>query len=150
MAFAFLAVPLVAGAAEAPLLVTGLVSHPLSLTLADLKALPATHVSVSQASARGAVRLDCTGVPVSALLDKAVLNLGTANNASLGHSLLVTADDGYTVALSLGEIDPGYGNSGALIATDCAGKPLDAPRLVVPSDKHAGRAMKGVVSIAVK
>jgi DMSO/TMAO reductase YedYZ molybdopterin-dependent catalytic subunit len=139
-----------AQAAEPLLSISGLVVHPLSLTLADIKAYPAVHVSATQASGKGPVVLDCSGAALTALLDKAALNVGKANNANLGHSVLITADDGYTIALSLGEIDPDYGNAGPIIATDCGGKPLDAPRLVVPNDKHAGRAMKGVVSIAVK
>jgi hypothetical protein len=137
-------------AAEPGLSLTGLVSHPLHLPLADLKNFAATHVSATQASGRGPVVLDCTGPSVNALLDKAALNLGKANNAKLGHSVLFTADDGYAVALSLGELDPDYGNEQAIIATDCGGKPLDAPRLVVPGDKHGGRAVKGVVSMEVK
>jgi DMSO/TMAO reductase YedYZ molybdopterin-dependent catalytic subunit len=150
IAVTFFLMPFTALAAEAPLSVSGLVVHPLKLTLADLKAFPAVHVSVTQASGKGPVALDCTGAPVAAVLDKAVLSLGKANNANLGHSLLITADDGYAVALSLGEIDPDYGNAAPILATACGGKPLDAPRLVVPHDKHAGRAMKGVVSLEVK
>lgn len=148
--FAFLVVPLTAHAADPSLSLTGLVSHPLHLTMADLKNFPATRVAVSQASGRGPVKLDCTGASISALLDKAVPDVGKANNAKLGHSLLITADDGYAVALSLGELDPDYGNASAVIATACDGKDLDAPRLVVSSDKHAGRAVKGVVSIKVE
>jgi DMSO/TMAO reductase YedYZ molybdopterin-dependent catalytic subunit len=140
----------VAAAAEPALSLTGLVSHPLHLSLADLKTLTATHVSATQVSGRGPVVLDCTGPSVNALLDKAALNLGKANNAKLGHSVLFTADDGYAVALSLGELDPDYGHEQAIIATDCDGKALDAPRLVVPGDKHGGRAVKGVVSMDVK
>ena len=139
-----------AGAAEPSVAVSGLVTHPLHLTLADLNSFPASHVSATQVSGRGPVALDCTGAAVSALLDKAVLNLGKANNAKLAHVLLVTADDGYAVALSLGEIDPDYGNATAIIATACSGKPLDAPRLVMPNDKHGGRAVRGLVSIEVK
>ena len=148
--FALLLLPLAARAAEPSLSVSGLVVHPLHLTLADLKSFPAVHVSATQASGKGPVVLDCTGAAVTALLDKAALNIGKDKNANLAHTLLVTADDGYTVALSLGEIDPDYGNAGPIIAPDCGGKPLDAPRLVVPNDKHGGRAVKGVVSIAVK
>ena len=150
MAFALLFSPLFAHAAEPSLSVSGLVSHPLHLTMAELRAFPASHVTATQASGRGPVKLDCSGTSISALLDKAVLDVGKANNAKLGHSLLITADDGYAVALSLGELDPDYGNAGAIIATDCAGQALDTPRLVVPSDKHGGRAVKGVVSITVK
>ena len=139
-----------AQAADPSLSVSGLVVRPLHLTLADLKSFPVIHVSATQASGKGPVVLDCSGAALTALLDKATLNVGKANNANLAHSVLITADDGYAVALSLGEIDPDYGNAGPIIATDCSGKPLDAPRLVMPNDKHGGRAVKGVVSIAVK
>jgi len=137
-------------AADPPLAVTGLVSTPLHLTLADLGSFPATHVSATQVSGHGPVPLDCTGASVAAILDKAVLNVGKNRNANLAHSLLVTGDDGYAVSLSLGEIDPDYGDAGPIIATSCNGKPLDNPRLVVPHDKHGGRAVQGVVSIQVK
>jgi hypothetical protein len=50
----------------------------------------------------------------------------------------------------LGEIDPDYGHAAPVIATDCGGKALEAPRLVVPGDGHAGRAVRGVVTIEVK
>lgn len=139
-----------AAAAEASLAVTGLVSNPLHLSLADLRKLAAAQARATQASGRGPVVLDCTGVAVSTLLEKASPFFGSQRNASLGHTLLITADDGYAVALSLGEIDPDYGHAMPVIATECAGKPLEAPRLVVPGDAHAGRAVRGVVTIEVK
>jgi hypothetical protein len=143
-------VPFAAIAAEPSLSVTGLVSHPLHLSLIELGAMPATHVAVSQLSGRGPVALDCNGVALSALLERAAPSLGTQNNAKLGHSLMISADDGYAVALSFGEIDPDYGHVAPIIATSCGGKALAAPRLIVPGDVHAGRAVNGVVTIEVK
>jgi hypothetical protein len=137
-------------AAEPSLSVTGLVSNPLHLSLTDLRAFPATHVSATQASGRGPVALDCTGMAVSILLARASPSFGSQRNASLAHTLLVTGDDGYAVALSFGEIDPDYGHGVPILATDCGGKALEAPRLVVPGDAHAGRAVRGVVTIEVK
>jgi len=146
----FFLIPCGAMAAETPLSVSGLVAHPLRLTRDDLKSFPTVHISTAQASGKGPVVLDCTGVALTELLDRASLNIGKDKNANLAHTLAVTADDGYSVALSLGEVDPGYGNAAPVIAFDCGGKPLDAPRLVMPNDKLAGRAVKGVVSIVVK
>jgi hypothetical protein len=143
-------IPLGAEAAEPSLSVTGLVSNPLHLSFADLRALPAAHVTATQASGRGPVVLDCTGAAISTLLARASPSFGSQRNASLAHSLLVTGDDGYAVALSFGEIDPDYGHGMPLIATDCGGKALQAPRLVMPGDAHAGRAVRGVVTIEVK
>jgi hypothetical protein len=137
-------------ATDRPIAVTGLVSTSLHLTMADLGSFPATHVSATQVSSHGPVPLDCTGVSLGAIVAKAALNVGSKNYANLAHTLLVTGDDGYAVALSLGEIDPNYGNAPAIIATTCNGKPEDNPRLVVPTDKHGGRAVQGVVSIEVK
>ena len=137
-------------AAEPSLSVTGLVSKPFHLSLGELRTLPATHVAATQVSGRGPVVLDCRGVAVPILLERASPSFGTQRNASLAHSLLVTGDDGYAVALSLGEIDPDYGHAVAIVATDCGGKPLEAPRLIVPGDAHAGRAVRGVVTIEVR
>jgi Oxidoreductase molybdopterin binding domain len=145
----FLACP-GAWAAGPSLSVTGLVSRPLHLSLADLRSFPTTHVSTNQVSGRGPVILDCTGIAVSTLLERASPSLGTQRNANLAHTLLITGDDGYAVALSLGEIDPDYGHAVPVVATDCAGKALEAPRLVVPGDVHAGRAVRGVVTIEVR
>ena len=139
-----------AAAAEPSLAVTGLVAHPQHLSLADLRALPATHVAATQVSGRGPVALDCSGASLTALLKAAEPSFGAANNAKLAHTLLVTADDGYAVAISMGEIDPDYGHASAIIATDCGAKALATPRLVVPGDVHGGRAVQGVVTIEVK
>jgi hypothetical protein len=147
---ALLLMPFTAQAAEPALSLSGLVAHPLHLTLADLRALPPTHVSATQISGHGPVALDCAGPSISSLLAKATLSVGSAKNAYLAHTLVVAADDKYTVALSLGELDADYGNAGAIIATDCGGKPEDSPRLVMPNDKHGGRAVRGVVSMDVK
>jgi hypothetical protein len=137
-------------AAEPSLSVIGMVSHPQLLSLDDLRRLPAKHIAVSQASGRGPVALDCTGIPIAILLKKAEPSFGSQKNGNLAHTLLITADDGYSVALSFGEIDPDYGHVEPIVATDCSGKPLASPRLVVPGDVHAGRAVNGIVTVEVK
>ena len=92
--------------AAAALSVSGLVSNPLALSLADLRAMPSAQIAVTQASGHGPVAIECKGPPLSALLDKAGPRFENRNNAALGHVVLVTADDGYLVALSFGELDP--------------------------------------------
>ena len=101
-------------------------AHPLHLSLASLKAMPSTHVTATQMSGHGPVPLDCTGVPLAALLKQAAPNFGDGRNANLAHTLLFTGDDGYAVSLSFGEIDADYGKAAPIIATECGGKALDA------------------------
>lgn len=65
----------------------------------------------------------------------------------------MTAEDGYRIAFSIGEIAPDFGNRAILIATERDGKPLapdEGLRLVVPGDARGARSVKGVVSIEVK
>jgi DMSO/TMAO reductase YedYZ molybdopterin-dependent catalytic subunit len=143
-----LALPLPAVAAD--LSVKGLVAKPLSLSLAALKAYSASRVAVTQTSGRGPVTLDCSGVAVSALLEAAQPQYGVARNARLAHTLLFTADDGYQVALAVAETDAWANHAAPILATTCNGKELDAPRLIVPGDAAAGRAINGVVSMEPK
>ncbi len=140
----------VAMAAEPGLAIMGKVAHPQSLSLAELRALPQAHVAVTQTSGHGPVVLDCQGPALSALIDRAAPVLEGRKNAALALSVLVTAADGYAVALSFGEFDPNYGGASPLVATDCGGKPLEAPQLVVPGDKHAGRTVHHVVTLEIR
>lgn len=137
-------------ALAADLSVKGLVAKPLSLSLTELRAYPAVHVAVTQATGRGATSIDCTGVAISTVLADAQPQYGAAKNARLAHTLLFTADDGYQVALSLAETDNWPGHAAPILATDCQDAPLNAPRLIVPTDAGAGRAVNGVVTIEVK
>jgi len=137
-------------ALAADLSVKGLVAKPLSLSLAALRAYPAVHVAVTQATGRGASTLDCTGAAVSTVMADAQPQYGAAKNARLAHTLLFTADDGYQVALSMAETDNWPGHAAPILATACNGRDLDAPRLIVPTDASAGRAVNGLVSIEVK
>lgn len=139
-----------ADGAAAGLTVSGLVARPMQLSLAQLRAMPQIHVAITQASGHGPVVLDCTGPGIFILLQHASPSFGPGRNAALAHTLLFTADDGYAVALSLGEVDPNYQKSAPIMATDCAAQPLVAPRLIVPGDGHAGRAVAGVVSMEIR
>lgn len=66
----------------------------------------------------------------------------------------MTGRDGYEVVLSVAEIDPKFGNDRAIIAYTRDGKPLAQgrgfARLIVPTDKSAGRAVFGIARITVR
>jgi hypothetical protein len=143
--------PIPAALAADPARLSGAVKTPLVLDNATLNGFPVASVEVSFATASGSTKGTYTGVLVWDLLKKAELVNGSGKGATLRHTLLVTADDGYAVALALGELDPSYGNKKVLLAyksTDNSAS-FDHLRLLVPGDVHAGRAVHNVVSIEV-
>jgi hypothetical protein len=130
--------------------VSGAVQHPITLTIADLKAMPGLDVTVSQQTDRGPAQGKFHGVLLWSVIDKAGLLNGTQKNAYLRHTLLVSGSDGYAAALSEGEIDPKLEGKQVLLAYEKDGALLGAPRLVVPGDAHAARGVHDVVSVEVK
>jgi hypothetical protein len=143
---AFSAISLAAIAAD-PATMMGAVKSPLTLDDATLSAMPVASISISY----GSSNTTYTGVLVWELLKKAELVAGDGKNASLRHTLLVTAANGYSVAVALGELDPDYGNKQVLLAyhsTDGSAS-FDHLRLLVPGDVHGGRAVRDVAKIEV-
>jgi DMSO/TMAO reductase YedYZ molybdopterin-dependent catalytic subunit len=140
-----------ASAQEPPAVtVSGTVQHPLTLTIADLKAMPAVDIAVSQETDRGPAQGKFRGALLWAVIDKAGLSNGAQKNAYLRHTILVSGSDGYAAALGEGEIDPKLEGKQVVLAYEKDGAPLTAPRLVVPGDAHAARGVHDVVSVEVK
>ena len=139
---------------SASIAIGGAVRHPTTLTLADLQTAPATSQTVFYVTGRGTVTATFTGVLLWTLLTTADVNDDPAvNNAKLRRTVLVTGSDGYSVALSLGELDPAYGAAQALIAYAQDGKPLGASgvaRLILPADKDGGRNVARISSIEIR
>lgn len=73
---------------------------------------------------------------------------------ALADVLIVTAQDGYRVALSLAGVDPAISPQRTIIADRKAGQPLDPHegpfRLVVEGDKRPARSARQVVSVELK
>lgn len=130
--------------------VSGAVQHPLTLTIADLKALPATDATVSQQTDRGPEQGKFRGVLLWLVIDRAGLLNGAQKNAYLRHTVLVSGSDGYAAALSEGELDPKLEGKQVVLAYEKDGAALAAPRLVVPGDAHAARGVHDVVGVEVK
>ncbi len=131
----------------------GQVAHPLTLSASDLAALPATEVDSSFQTEHGQQTAHFRGVSLWSLIERAGLSVEQGNRRnSLRHYLLVTGRDGYAIALSIGEIDPDFEGKPVILAYDRDGKPLEADslRLIVPGDKHGGRAVRDVVHLEVK
>lgn len=137
------------------LLITGAVEHPESFTLGALMREPATTETVSLKTERGDLTASYTGVLLWSLLEQAIIKVSPGiKNDILRHTIIVTGRDGYEVALSLAEVDPKFGNDRALIAYARNGEPLahgrGFARLIVPTDKSAGRSVFGIARITVR
>jgi DMSO/TMAO reductase YedYZ molybdopterin-dependent catalytic subunit len=140
--------PLAAG--KPTFVVDGRVAHPKTLSVADLRRFPAHREVVRYIAAgkqethhfRGALLTDVLAA-AKPRFDPAV------KHDELRHAVLVGATDGYATVLSWGEIDPGFANTGVLLATEQDGQALARPRLVVPSDKEGGRYVTDVSSVSL-
>ncbi len=133
------------GGPSSHFLVDGAVAHGGSFDLAALQALPAITETV------GGVTY--TGVSLWDLLGGAVIVTDPAvKNDILAKFVVATGSDGYKTLLSLGEIDPAFGNQPDLVAYAADGQPLGAngfARLVVPGDAKAGRWVSNLVDLQV-
>ena len=130
---------------------TGKVKQPQQFDLARLQALPADEEQVSFQTDHGPQTAKYSGVLVWTLLAEAGGLADTDKSAALHHTIRVTAQDGYYVILSTGEIAPDLGGKPALLAyrrgDDAPG--ADGLRLVLPGDKHGARNVRGVLTIEV-
>lgn len=126
--------------------VSGAVSRPRTFDLAALQALPVTSLTVG-----GTVY---TGASLWTLLNSApgLQADPSLKNPTLAMYAVATGTDGYRALVSLGEIDPGFGNRTALVAYTANGTGLGAngvARLVVPGDTKLGRSVSNLKSIEV-
>ena len=132
--------------------VSGLVKSPHSFTLAELQRMPWTTVDASFQTEHGPQHGTWLGVSLWTLLDHAG-GLDASAKEVVRHWLVVSGRDGYTVVLSLGEIDPAFGHATAVVAWSRNGQPFDPKtgfRLILPGDRKGGRDVRDVVAIAVK
>ena len=115
---------------------------------AEFAALPHTAVKVV---IHGKERV-FDGVPMLELLRRVRAPWGdTLTGKDLSDVVLVTCQDGYKVAFSLGEIDPGTARGQVLIADRADGAPLDAHagpfQVVVENDARPARDARMVARI---
>ena len=64
--------------------------------------------------------------------------------------MLARGQDGYAVALAIGELDPNFEGKQVLIAYAQDDKPLPGLRLVVPADIRGGRGVHDLAAIEVR
>ncbi|HWK80891.1 MAG TPA: molybdopterin-dependent oxidoreductase [Thermomicrobiales bacterium] len=126
----------------------------VTLTVDELKTLPVASADVTFMASGEEQQHSFTGTSLLGVLEHIGLPFPEgAKNPLLQTWLVVTANDGYQVVISGGELDPSFGNVPMLLAWEQDGAPLagtDGPlRLVVPGDTKGGRYVHGIVSIEV-
>jgi DMSO/TMAO reductase YedYZ molybdopterin-dependent catalytic subunit len=124
---------------------------PLDLGAADVADLPHTELRAVDSHGKGGL---FRGVEVLELLHRAGAASGEALRGShLRDVVRVECADGYIVAFTLAELDPGLGARRVLLADALDGKPLGADqgpwRLVVPDDKRPARWARQVRKVTV-
>ena len=151
--FLALALLVASPAFAAGVAIGGAVQHPATVTVDDLKRLPPIAVPISFQTDKGVESANYTGALLWTVLTNAAPVDAPGRNARLRHTFLVTGSDGYMVSLSEGELDPMFEAKSVILAYEKDGKPLDPAgsiRLVVPGDKHGGRAVRDIVRIDVQ
>jgi DMSO/TMAO reductase YedYZ molybdopterin-dependent catalytic subunit len=129
---------------------SGAVKAPAEIWIANLKSLPINIVAVTQQTDHGPVSESFKGALLWTVIDNAGWANGPEKNAQIRRVVLVSGKDGYTAAIGEGEIDPKLEGKQVILAYEQDGKPLDAPRLVVPGDMHAARSVHDVAAITVQ
>jgi hypothetical protein len=133
----------------ATVVIKGEAGQVVTLTAADLDALPQASVTLShdgRSFTLSGARLDAVLAKVDAPLGKGL------HGPALADVILAKASDGYRVALSLGDVDPGVRSEPVILADREDGKPLgkDGPfRLAVGGDLRPARSARNVIEIDV-
>ena len=145
------------GGVSDQLTLSGQVADPATVTPVTLAALnQSTTETATFLSGAGPVTDTYTGVPLWTLLqDQGLLTDPAIKNDVLRFGVAATGSDGYRALISLGEIDPAFGNQPDLVAYADTGGQLGpggsagAMRLVVPGDQAGGRYVSNLTDLRV-
>ena len=125
---------------------------PLKLSLAEFRALP--HVDVKVHNGHTNTDETYSGVPLAVLLAKVDAPLGEKlRGNALTNYVVATGSDGYSVVLSLAEVDPMFHEGQVVVADSRDGQPLTTSgpyELIVSEDKRPARWVRNLVTVAVQ
>ncbi len=132
--------------------ISGNVATPLELSLADLKNMPRTTVTVVNAHSNKTEVYQ--GVPLKELFRRAGVPQGEKLRGPLMATyVLAEASDRYRVVFSLAELDSGFLDSDVIVADTLDGAPLgsnEGPlKLVAPRDKRPARWIRMLRTITI-
>jgi len=145
------------GGVSDQLTISGQVTEPATFTPITLAALDqATSETATFLSGAGQVTDTYTGVSLWTLLqNQGLVTDPTIKNDVLRFGVVATGSDGYRALISMGEIDPAFGNQPDLVAYEDTGGQLGpdgsagAMRLVVPGDHAGGRYISNLADLRV-
>jgi hypothetical protein len=125
---------------------------PVALSLADFRALP--HVTITVHNGHTNADEAYSGIPLATLLEKVNAPLGKElHGEAMTSYVIATGSDGYSVVLSLAEVDPEFHAGQVLVADAREGKPLEKNgpfQLIVSDDKRPARWVHNLVSITLR
>jgi hypothetical protein len=125
---------------------------PVVLSPADFRALP--HITITVHNGHTNAAETYSGVSRATLLQKVNVPLGKELHGEAMTSYVVaTGSDGYSVVLSLAEVDPEFHAGQVLVADARYGKPLEKNgpfQLIVSDDKRPARWVHNLASIALR
>ena len=132
--------------------VGGEVNTPLTLTAADLAAMPR---SEAVAKDKQGTPHTFSGVALADIFKKAGVTTGRdLRGENLAKYVLVTCADNYQIVFSLAELDSSFTDRVVILADQMEGKPLPAGtgpfRVIVPGEKKPARNCFQVTAIDIK
>jgi hypothetical protein len=134
------------------LLTAGAHHAPVSISLAEFRALP--HVNISVHNAHAEAEESYSGVPLAVLLAKLDAPLGERlRGKALASYIVASGSDGYSVVLSIAEADPSFHGGEILVADTRDGQALanSGPfQLIVSEDKRPARWVHNLISISLQ
>ena len=132
--------------------ISGVLTKPYTLTLADLAKMPRVKVSRKDGDS---TNYEYSGVLLSTVLAKGGATLGKdLRRENLTKYVIIEAIDGYQVVFSLAELDADFTDEKIILADTVDNEPLfstEGPfRIIVEHDKRAARCIKQVMSIKIE
>jgi DMSO/TMAO reductase YedYZ molybdopterin-dependent catalytic subunit len=132
--------------------ISGAVSTPLTLTVADLKKMARKTLTVANPHDKKTETYE--GVLVEELLHRAGVPQGEQlRGSSMATYVIAEAEDGYRVIFSLAELDSGIEDSEIIVADTLDGAPMAGKvgpfRLVAPHEKRPARWVRMLKSLTV-
>jgi DMSO/TMAO reductase YedYZ molybdopterin-dependent catalytic subunit len=144
--------------AQPVLSVSGDVTAPANLTLAQIQAMPAATQTVSFMSGTGSQTHTYTGTSLWTLLNQIGITTNPAvKNDVLGKYVIATGSDNYRSLFAMGEVSPDFGNRGnevvyaeTLNGASAALTSTDGPlRITAPGDIKGGRYVSNLAKLEV-